>query len=46
MTGDAVETAELSANGRTVHIEAYCEDKPVCTLSWVFRFVRVDTIWA
>ncbi|MFR7798856.1 MAG: hypothetical protein ACLU37_12810, partial [Collinsella sp.] len=26
--GDAVETAELSANGRTVHIETYCEDEP------------------
>lgn len=27
-TGDAVETAGLSANGRTVHIETYCEDEP------------------
>lgn len=26
--GDAVETAGLSANGRTVHIETYCEDEP------------------
>ena len=26
--GDAVETAELSANGRTVHIETYYEDEP------------------
>ena len=25
--GDAVETAGLSANGRTVHIETYCEDE-------------------
>lgn len=28
--GDAVETAELSANGRTVHIETYCEDDLRC----------------
>lgn len=27
-TGDAVETAGLSANGRTVHIETYYEDEP------------------
>ena len=26
--GDAVETADLSANGRTVHIETYYEDEP------------------
>ena len=26
--GDVVETAELSANGRTVHIETYYEDEP------------------